>query len=191
MEPNKTNVKSDFNIEVWLSSRGASTDETKPCALPLKADLEAAASEPVTKTATGTTVIGNWYRAGITREDSLKLNGEPFSEALQDGTSKQTGLQHKLECEITETDITRTTNIEGILDYKCDIILKKRNDAKVWYLRGFGITLGYENPFSPKKASHNKLTAMKTSDKINRVALVTASFPTSVADIYEGNLATS
>ena len=191
MIPNKANIDSKFNIEIWISSRGASTDETKPCALPTQAALEAASAEPVVTTATGTTVAGNWYRAGITREDSLKLDGTPYQELLQQGSPKQTGLDHKLEAEILETEVTRTANLEGLLDYTCDIILKFRSSARVLYLKGFGFTLGYDNPFSKKKAAHNKFIAQKASDKINKVALVVSGFPTTQSDIYDGNLTAS
>jgi len=188
MIPNKANIDSKFNIEIWLSSRGESTDESKPCALPTQAALEAASSEPVTTTTTGTTVAGKWYRAGITREDSIKLDGTPLQEVLQNGVPKQTGIDHKLVAEILETDTTRQNNIEALEDYMVDILIKYQNSTRVQFLRGFGFTLGSENPFSKKKASHLKLTAMKASDKINRVALVVNGFPTSVADIYDGNL---
>jgi hypothetical protein len=191
MIPNKANIDSKFNFELWISSRGASTDETKPCALPTQAALEAAATEPVTTTATGTTVAGNWYRGGVTREDSLKLGGTPYQDLLQGGSPKQTGMDHKLECEIMETDITRMSNLEAMLDYTCDLILKQKNSARVIYIKGMGFTLGYENPFSKKKASHAKLTAQKASDKINRVALVVSGFPTTQSDIYDGNLSAS
>lgn len=189
MLPNKANMRAEGGMEVWVSGRGSSTDENKPCALPTRAALETAESEPVNVTATGTTVVGNWYRLGEAREEAIKLNGSTLKEILSGGEIKQTGIEHKFECESVETDLARTINIESLNDQIVDIIIKEKNSARAYYLRGFGQALGYDDPFSYKKANSNKYEASKTSSKINKVALVTSGFPTVFAIIYVGNLA--
>jgi hypothetical protein len=189
MLPDKTKIRSEGNMEVWASGRGTSTDETKPCALPTRSTLETAASEPVNVTATTTTVAGKWYRVGEAREDAIKLNGTPFKETLSGGEIKQTGLEHKIEVEGLETEVSRVANLENMNDQIVDIIIKEKNSAKVYYLRGFGQSVGYENPFSFKKANSIKYEASRYSSKINKVTLVTTGFPTTVAVIYEGDLA--
>lgn len=189
MLPNKANAVAGSNWEVWLSGRGTTTDETKPCALPLRGDLETDVDGSVAKSATGTTIAATWLNVGGTREKSIKLAGKSLTDMLAGGIPLQIGLEHTLEAEGLEFTAAKIAALEALLDDTAvDAIIKKKNSAKCFYVRNIGIQMDYEMPFDDSKAHSFKITGSKKSDKINMVALVTASFPTSVADIYYGDL---
>jgi len=185
----KSNTRKGGNWDVWISSRGSSTDETKCCALPLRSELETSSTGSVAKTATGTTVAATWIYTGASRDKSIKYNGAPLKDMLSGGIPLQTGQKNHFEVIILDVSVAKIIALETLkAGNAVDIIIKRRNSAEVLYLRTLGLVTNPDYPFDDDKADSILIVAEKTASGDNTVALVTTGFPTAVADVYVGSL---
>jgi len=107
------------------------------------------ASTPVAHTA-GT----DWSDVGTLKADSIKLSTDKHEIALHDGEMQLLGVTLKFEAEGLETDSAKLTILEGMLNKKCDIILRPiiASDTACIKLLGMNVSVGLSGAFSAKDA---------------------------------------
>jgi ribosomal protein S18 len=137
-------------VEIFLAER---TSETNPTTLPSLAEVNGGGS-------------ATWKYCGSAREGDTKVPTEEFSENLQDGQLKQTGIGIKVESNLTETDYAKIQLLESFIDKTVDILLREVGGSTVHRYQRMGITVGFEGLWTRKKANTIKLTAAREVGKL-------------------------
>jgi hypothetical protein len=118
-----------------------------------------------------------WKEVGFMKQGSVKLSTDKFEIDLHTGEKQQLGVTLKLEADALETDAAKLTELEGMVNYRTDIILKPVNSTvtRVWKLLGFNMSVGLAGPMSMKDALtlplSGQVNGAKVSDCFDEITL--------------------
>jgi hypothetical protein len=90
-----------------------------------------------------------WKNIGYFKRGTAKVSTEVHEIDLNDGQKQQLGVTMKFEAAALESDATMMTTLEGMINNKCDIIIKPVSSSitRVVKLLGFNVSVGLEGPF--------------------------------------------
>jgi hypothetical protein len=152
-------------------------DKTKIFASDCHLYIASRGATPDTPVAHSTFPGTDWKEVGFMPRGAAKVSTEKDEIDLHTGEKHLTGVVLKFEGAGLETDATKLTALEAMINYRCDLILKPVNTSvtRVWKLLGMNIAVTLDGPFSGKAPLtlpiSGQVSGAKVSDCFDEITL--------------------
>lgn len=121
------------------------------------------------------TTGADWSDVGSLKVGSAKISTELHEIQIHTGEKVLTGITMKFEADAMESDATKLTALELLINKVCDVILRPKvtSDQNAIKLLGLNLTPALDGPFSGTDAITVKLSGSVMAGKPSDVYLPT------------------